>query len=76
VFKSLEARGLEVLKWMFTAFEVGCSKSLKLGVQVQFKDGDEATFKLTFPTGPPAGTVAALAPASRASGAGRRAAHP
>jgi hypothetical protein len=30
VFKSLEARGSEVLKWMFTVFEVECSKSLKL----------------------------------------------
>jgi hypothetical protein len=39
VFKSLEARGSEVLKWMFTVFEVECSKSLKWDVQKSLKWG-------------------------------------
>jgi hypothetical protein len=39
VFKSLEGRGSEVLKWMFTVFEVECSKSLKWDVQRALKLG-------------------------------------
>jgi hypothetical protein len=80
VFRSFEARGSEVLKWMFTVFEVECSQSLKWDVQRSwngmFKDGQEVSLKVTPSPDPPAGKMAALAAVSRASGAKRRATHP